>query len=584
MKNLGMNIHKKWLLSACVAPILLITAPDAMAQLPAAADRAASGQASPDRVQDQIIDQGIYRSELSNRVQVKNLVLQQMPAGAENIKLTLNGIEFEGMETYEPAELQSVYADKLGQNITLADVYAISTALTNKYRNDGYILSQVKVPPQTIEGGIVKLRVYEGFVDKISVEGDQNGLDTIRGYANEIRNAGTVNAKDLEKFLLLINGLPGVDARAVLSGSQTRVSASDLRIIVERDPYDAFLGVNNYGSRFLGPLQIGFGGTANSFFGQNESITGQVVIAPDRDRVKSVNAEMAFYSLEYKQPINSHGTNASLLYSHSNTEPGFTLQQFDVNGKSDFISAKVEHPFIYSREESLFGSVQFDWRNTHSSNNVEPTREDRVRALRFNGQYQFADSLIGFGVNSLGLTLSQGIDVFGRSSDGDIRVSRPAADPNFTKVNADIQRLQRLTSDINLLAQATGQWSNDALYSSEEFGVGGFALGRGYDPSEVIGDQGIAGKLELQWNQPKAVSYLEDYQLFGFYDIGRVWNADATTTADKRNSIASTGVGARLDITDTTQAGMAIAFPLTREVETSDDRGPRFYFNLNQNF
>ncbi len=582
----GFKMHKKWLLSACALPVLMMAAPGALAQLPTAADNAAAGQASAGRVQEQVIDQGIFRAQSQSKVQVKNLVLQAVPPGAENVKLTLNGIQFDGLNAYDVEDIQSVYADNLGQDVTLADVYAISTALTNKYRNDGYILSQVKVPPQTIENGIVTLKVYEGFVDQVTVQGgDENGLNTIRAYANEIRNAGTVNSQDLEKFLLLINDLPGVEARAVLSPSKTRVSASDLSIIVERDPYDAFFGVNNYGSRFLGPLQVGFGGNLHSYFGQNERITGQVVLAPDRDdRNSGPNAEMAFYSLEYAQPINSHGTIASLIYSHSSTDPGFTLEQFEVKGQSDFVSAKLSHPFIKSREETLLGSVQFDWRNTESSNNVEATREDRIRAVRIGGEYQFADSLIGFGVNSLGLTISQGVDIFGRSRDGDIRVSRPNAEPNFTKANIEIERLQRLTSRVNLLAQGTGQWTPDALYSSEEFGVGGFGLGRGYDPSEVIGDQGIAGKLELQWNQPRAVSYLEDYQLFSFYDIGKIWNKDSTTRADKTNSIASAGAGARLDITNSTQAGMAVAFPLTRDVQTRNNRHPRFYFSVNQNF
>ena len=101
----------------------------------------------------------------------------------------------------------------------------------------------------------------------------------------------------------------------------------------------------------------------------------------------------------------------------------------------------------------------------------------------------------------------------------------------------EAQRLQRVTSNVNLQLTARGQLANDALLASEEFGVGGINSGRGYDPSEIVGDDGISGSVEVQWNEPYPVSYLEDYQLFGFYDIGKVWNTDVATGADEPGGV-----------------------------------------------
>src|SRR5690606_6920501 len=105
-------------------------------------------------------------------------------------------------------------------------------------------------------------------------------------------------------------------------------------------------------------------------------------------------------------------------------------------------------------------------------------------------------------------------------------------------------------------------------------GVGGIGFGRGYDPSEVTGDHGIAAKVELQWKEPITFNtpFINSYQLYGFYDIGRVWNEDATTSAQKRDSVASAGAGLRFDLNYDMEGGFAVAFPLTREVQTQKDR------------
>lgn len=560
--------------------LLTATAADVAAQLPAAQERAATGQAYPGRVQEQFDEESGLRPA-GPKIQVRDLVLQNMPPNAEKIRFNLNQIRFEGVGAYTESEMRPVYADKLGQNVSLADVYAIATAMTNKYRNDGYILTQVIVPAQTIDGGVVTLRAVEGFVDNITVSGNdqQSALSTIRAYANRIRSqGGALNVEDLEKFLLLINDLPGVEARSVLSPSRTQTGASDLQIIVERDPYDAFLGVDNYGSRYLGPLQFTAAAAANSFFGNNERISAQFVAVPD-------SAELYYFSLGYEQPVGTYGTKVITQYTHSNTEPGYDLDQFDVNGKSDFGSIAIEHPFLRSREHSVYAHVQLDARDVQSRNILEPTREDRIRAIRVGSRYEFLDNLFTAGVNAISIEVAKGLNILGASSKGDVRLSRPSGDPEFFKVNAEAQRLQRVTSSVNLQLSARGQLANDALLASEEFGVGGINSGRGYDPSEIVGDDGISGSIEVQWNEPYPVSYLEDYQLFGFYDIGKVWNTDAA--ADDDDSLASAGFGVRTDLPSDIKAGMTVAIPLTRGVQTAGVRNgqnARVFFHLNKRF
>ena len=550
----------------------------ASAQVPSAATGAASAGRVDQQIKTPENDQGV---NLSPRIEVKEIKIQDAPAGAEKITFKLDQLQLDGVTVYNSDELKSVYGSKIGQTITLADLYGIAADLTRKYRNDGYILTQIVVPPQTIEGGTAKLQVVEGYVSQVNVQGSDKGIELIQRYADKIKaNKGATNVADLERWMLLINDLPGMSARGVLSPSATQTGAADMTVIVERDNWDGLIGIDNYGSRYLGPTQLTAAASANSLLGLNEKITGQVVTTP----MNGFKDELSYIGLNYLQPVFDYGTTVELFGSKTLTSPGFDLKEFDVDGRSDLLGVTVRHPFIRSRAMNLTGRATFDYRNVESDNDLEDTRKDRIRAIRAGGRLEAVDTLLGIGYNIADMEISHGVDVFGASQDGDINVSRPDADPGFYKLNAELQRLQRIYGSLNVLLGVTGQYSNYALYSSEEFGVGGISYGRGYDPSEIIGDNGVAGKVELQWTEPYELPYLESYQLFGFYDVGRVWNKDATTSSQKIDSLASAGFGVRMDLPMNINAGAMLAFPLTRAPQTEDKDKARLLFTLSKRF
>ncbi len=520
--------------------------------------------------------------KLLEKVKIDEAAMQNAPAGAENIAINLEELQIDGVNIYTAEDLDPIYKDKLGSKISLADVYVIANNLTNKYRNDGYILTQVVVPPQTIENGTVKLRVVEGFIDQIIIEGEEREsiVAHIRRLADNLRENNILDAKGLERYLLLINDLPGITARSILSPSKTLTGASDLTIVVDRDIYEAEISVNNYGSRYLGPYQASFSDAANSWLGFNERIAGQFVISGDKNNVD----ELLFGSVSYEQPISRYGTKVRFAGSITSTDPGYDLEQFDVNGLSKSLSATISHPFVRSRTTNISGRATFDLRSVNSKNNLEPTRRDRIRSVRAGATFQFMDTILGVGVNAIDVEISKGVGFFGASTKGQDNLTRAKGDPEYAKIEVQVQRLQRISPKVNLLIAGQGQLAAAPLLSSEEFGVGGTNIGRGYDSSEIIGDDGIAGKLELQWNEPRKIKHIQNYQLTAFFDTGRVWNQDATTSAAKRDSLSSVGLGVNANITDKATANLGVAFPLTRNVDTRDSRDPRYYFNLTHKF
>lgn len=568
---LKQNTVKKFLLSTVVlSGITIASISVANAQL-----AQQSVVADPGRADDRISKQRLV-PQAGPKINIKAVALQNAPAGAENIKFNFGGLRIDGVSTYTEDELARIYEDRLGQEITLADLYGIANQITLKYRNDGYILTQAIVPPQTIDNGIVDLKIIEGFIDEVMIQGGDakaSELKTITEYASHISTGGALNVANMERQLLLINDLPGLNARSVISPSPNTAGAADLLIILERDPFEAQASIDNYGSRFLGPFQLGGLARLNSALGYNEQITAQIVTAPD------AGLELAFGSLGYEQPVGSLGTRLAVRGSITETDPGSSLDQFDVEGLSKTISLQATHPFMRSRNTNILGRLVFDWRNTESKNNIEETRKDRIRAIRAGTQIEFLDRLLGVAVNTIDLEISNGLDILGASDENDANLSRAQGDPSFLKANIQIQRLQRLTRSFNLLLEGRGQLSRDPLLSSEEFGLGGISTVRGYDPSEIVGDDGIAGKVEVQWNSPS-----RETQIFGFLDSGTVWNQDAPNSNAKRNSLTSTGLGVRVDLPMEANVEFIVAQPMNEDVASKDSRDPQFFFSLSKKF
>lgn len=535
------------------------------------------GQADPGRIQDRVEERD-FLSRDNPQIAIPEFQEQVAPSGSDDIKLTLDNVVIEDQTKYDPEELRSVYAEYLNKQVSLTDIYTIANALTVKYRNDGFILTQVIVPPQTIESGTVTLRAVEGYVDRVTVDGDDlSAFPLIQSYVDDLVNQVPLDSAKLERGLLLINDLPGVTARSILSPSRENVGAANLRIIIERDPYEFFAGIDNFGTRFLGPLQLSGGVRVNQIAGLNNSLLFQFVGAPDD------GLELGFGGLTYEHFVGSYGTKITANFSRTDTRPGFDLEALGIEGRSSDYGIAVSHPFIRSRNTNWNVRLGIDARDLRSESDIAETVEDRLRTVRLGTSFNFLDTTLGVAFNAFDIEFSQGLAALGATNNSDNR-TRSAADASFSKLNIEFQRLQNIYRNVNLLVAGRGQYSNAPLLSSEEFGIGGLQFGRGFDPSEIIGDEGFAGKVELQWNTPYELGLFDNYQVFTFYDAGRVFNDDAVTSDEDRDTVTSFGVGLRGDITSEVSTDVILAFPLNRDVETQRDRDPRLLLGFSARF
>ena len=144
-------------------------------------------------------------------------------------------------------------------------------------------------------------------------------------------------------------------------------------------------------------------------------------------------------------------------------------------------------------------------------------------------------------------------------------------------------RLQEVWGPVSLRIVAQAQVALDPLLSFEEFLLGGSQFGRAYDFGELSGEDGLAGSIELRYGEEVDDSLVTSYEVYGFYDIGAVWNRN-TEPGERRESLASAGGGARVGLMRDIQASLEVAQPLTRDVASTGDRGARVFFSITAQF
>ncbi len=237
----------------------------------------------------------------------------------------------------------------------------------------------------------------------------------------------------------------------------------------------------------------------------------------------------------------------------------------------------MTHPFLRTRAQNFTGRFTFDARNVENDGLGNVLNEDRVRAFRLGGTFDTNDAWNG--VNLVDASVSQGVNGLGSTNNG-VGRSRTVGEQSFTKGNFDISRVQNLPRGFSVLTSASGQYTNDALLTSEQYTLGGVGYGQAYDSGELSGDKALAAKVELRYGQAVGEKWLDSYQLYGYYDVGSVYlNKIATGTKDTL-SLASVGTGIRTNFTQNLYGYVEVALPVTRKVASRNDNDPHIYFSL----
>ncbi|MGE9763021.1 ShlB/FhaC/HecB family hemolysin secretion/activation protein [Pseudomonas sp. PDM20] len=497
----------------------------------------------------------------------------------DTTRFQVDKVIIRGTTLYAPEAFASLTARLEGHRVTLGEVNAVVAQITQRYRQAGFLLARAYLPEQRLENGELLIQVFEGRVNEVKLQGDNN--KAVQRYADNIRQEVPPKSATLERNLLLMNDLSGQQSRATLAASPVE-QGTDLIVENQVRKYEGFFGFDNRDSRYFGPWQVYGGVGVNDLTGRGDHLGIRAGRSVEGDK-------MTFFEGQYDLPVGGQGDVVSFLAQHNDGHAD-TYSFLDANSSGDTFAVRITRPWVRQRDQTFKTSAAFTWYNGKSEYlddpHNPPSSDDRLRAIRLGASYDFFD---GFGgKNLVKAELSKGLKIMGASQEDRANPSREGGRTDFTKLQVDAQRLQDLSKIIdgmNLYIAGTAQTSfGQTLLSPEQFGVGGSEFGRGYDPSEITGDKGFAVKAELQYNRLHTFrDYAVPTQYYAFWDFGKVWSEEPNWISSE--SLSSTGFGAHLQVFKDTYVSPEVAFPLTRSVsakELDDDNGkaPRFYLNF----
>lgn len=495
------------------------------------------------------------------------------PQKLKGVRFLLHEVRFEGNTVFSQETLQTQAATYLSQNVSLADLYVLAEKVTAFYRNEGYVLSRAIIPAQHIRNGAVTVRVVEGYIDQVTVEGKIPGSrNLIRTVAKHLTEQRPLRQKKLERSLLLVKDITGFDVNPVLTPSEKNPGAAHLTLAVKRYHHlDAVFGFDNYGSRYNGPFRESADVNFHNLLGVQENTGVQFLMTGSPEETIFVHGHQEHF-------LNGEGTEFSLFAMYGNTQPGHTLEPLNVKGESVNTGFRFSHPWIRSRRKNWTTGLEFAFKHSQTYVTGSLSSRDRIRVVSLSSAYDFVDKLRG--INLFYFKFSKGLDILFPTRTGSAFLTRARGQSDFTKIMGSWLRIQKVVPNIFLKGEAEGQFSFDHLLAFEEFGAGGRRFGRGYDSSEITGDHGFGGTMELQFIRDLSNTVINQLQLYSFFDSGLVWHKDAPDS----ESIYSAGGGLRLTFLKKLTGAFEVAKPLARHVEAEGNRDIRYFFSLRGNF
>ncbi len=499
-----------------------------------------------------------------------------IPKAVDEIEFDFNGVDITGMTYLSHKMANELFAPLMNKKVSLSMIREAAAALEEKYRERGFFLARVFIPPQQVKDGIFKIRVVEGYVSQVLVEGQDARINAlVESYASRLNAIRPLDLGSLERVLLLINDIPGVGGTAVLRPG-AELGASELMITIAAQPNSHVALINNTGSVTTGPYSLSYIGTFQQFadtMGQlSFGVTATGRPETDFEGVRSLNAR-------YTQAVGSRGLIASFGATRSLAKPGDYLASLDLVSNAYTYGPKLRYPLQRSRASSIYLDAGLTVNSSETTIAGAPLTADKSTVADFTANWTLNGWLDG--VQTLGLGVSQGVGMFGAMNANAALPSVAGFEPQFIKYTLSFNRIQALPKNFSLRLQALGQTTPDKLLVGEQITFGASTLGRGYTPAIISGDRGLGGLLEFRYDLAIAANaVISNPQLYVSRDWAGTRILATSSVAASSAAISSMTAGVRFQLGSKTQIDMRLA-SVQQEIDTHDlNRNNKVYVEI----
>ena len=495
------------------------------------------------------------------------------PAWTQSRPKTIERVEVSGNTVISSDEIKAIVVNYEGKELSMERLRQLTDLLTQLYVSRGYLTSGAFLPQQDISNGVIKVRIVEGRLEKINIEGlkhlnESYIISIFTDYQSQPLNINTLE----EKLRLIQQNSSIENIQAELIKGTTQDKSVLLLEIEEATQLNAKLSFDNYRSPNVGEFQ----GTVQTSY-QN------LVGVSDRAWAEyNLTEGFDAYALNYTIPINGSNGTISLEYRNGDSKIIEDLfDESDIRAEADTISLQYRQPIIYRSFREVALGIVLERQNSQtfildqipfSFTTGPQDGRSVVSELRLKGEWLERFPTGVFAVNS---QLNFGLDLFNATVNDD------APDGLFFIWQGQAQWIQALNQnrDLLLIFRLAIQLTPDSLLPLSQFTLGGFGTVRGYRQNQEVGDNGVVGTIEIKIPLAGNGVSSSKLNLIPFIEGGKVWNSDGGNSS----YLASVGYGLSWEFKDFLSIRVDWGLPLTNNStggNSLQENGFSFSFQL----
>lgn len=459
---------------------------------------------------------------------------------APNQTYRIETINVIGSTIFTEEDFNSILKPLEGKTVTGEQLSEVVRGITRLYLEGGYLTSRAVLVEDSLETGMIEIRVLEGKLTRIDIEGtDRLNPRYIRSRL-ELASQPILNTNRLEDQLRLLRLNPLIDTIEASLRAGENIQESILAVRVqEANPLIAIAEFDNYSPPSVGSEEV----TARVGYG-NLSGIGDTILASYSRTIQGGAEEI---DLSYTAPINAKNGTIQLRTNIGRNEViEDEFKDLEIEGEFELFEISYRQPFVRTPREEFALSLGFTYQKgetfllgnpTPFTIGVEEDGVSRTSVIKF-GQDYVKRSVSG--AWALRSQFNIGTDIFeATENEGD------APDGQFVSWLGQVQRVQILNENNLLIIQADIQLSSDPLLPSQQFVIGGGQSVRGYRQNILAGDQGIRFSVEDQITVSKNDAGEAILKIAPFVEAGAVINKEnnPNSIAQEQTVIAGLGVG-----------------------------------------
>nr|WP_095093543.1 ShlB/FhaC/HecB family hemolysin secretion/activation protein [Pseudomonas sp. Irchel 3A5] len=447
------------------------------------------------------------------------------PSNAEEGRcFTIQRIELKGADSLSAADREHLIGSYLGQCLGVAQLNELLKVITNHYIDKGLVTTRAYLPQQDLSKGDLQVLVVEGHLEKLRSDAASGLSERELAMTFPGQEGRLVNLREIEQMVDQLNRLPSNKAQMELMPGQ-QVGGSDVVVKnTSQKPWRTTLSRTNDGQRSTGEQQWGAGLEWDSPLGLADQLGvrgGHDAISDhqqtSRNGLLSYSLPWGWWTFSYSYSVNEYRSVAKAQ--------GISFKQ---TGDSQNHQLRAER--VIYRDALSRTSLSAGFAHLRSNNYIEDSKlalsSNRLSEAQFGINH---GRRVGSAFVNLDLGLQQGIGALDAQGNGHPGPGEPDARyRKYTGTMSYLHPFQMWGEQLTFSSLATGQRSEDVLFSPQRTSLGGSSSVRGYKNQFLSGDSGGYWRNELRLTRPITLDWLRpafaEYGAAAGYDQGVIRN------------------------------------------------------------